>query len=207
MLTDLTTQKNQTGDLLPDKRISITLLRNTNASLTNNSAVIPPDSFSDTTMKTVNTHGARSIWEIDRRLRCPVIGNCLSFPEQKKILKKANISYKELSDFEIHTTLTQGISEESPLSIRVQKFLNNKYRKNITETGTCSEAKFFSLWKKGIAIGEIDGLLWIAVTMISLSETGINRVFGDIHMLILEFSFPVQIGEIKSVFLTRQVIT
>lgn len=130
-----------------------------------------------------NTQQNRSIWEIDGALRCPVIGNCLSLLEQKKILKKANISYKKMSDYEIHTILTHGISEESPLSVRIQNYLNNKYRINITELSKCSKSEFFSLWKKGLKHGEIKGLLWIAVIKLNLSDDEINTVFGDIHML------------------------
>lgn len=168
---------------LRDNNLNIALLRNSAAVMSNKFVVIPLDRISNKSKEVVNTTQDRLIWEIDGRLRCPVIGNCLSLSEQKKILKKAGVAYKRLSDFEIHTTLTQGISEESPLSLRTQNYLNNKYKVLIANTGVCSTSDFFSNWKKGLKHGEIDGLLWIAVVKLNLSEDEIDTLFGDIHML------------------------
>jgi len=135
-----------------------------------------------TSTNNLHTQERKLIWEIDWRLICPVIGTCLSLPDQKKILKKARISLHGLSDFDVHALLVQSIGSESPLSRRVQRYLDDKYRRQVTDYGTCSQVEFFSLWREGLRSGEIGGLLWVAATNPNLSEQATNKIFADVHM-------------------------
>ena len=111
-----------------------------------------------------HTQERKPIWEIAKCLCCPVIGTCLSLSDQKKILKKAHVSLDGMSDFDVHTLLAQSIGATSPLSRRVQRYLDTKYRRQVTDYGTCPEPEFFSLWRKGLKSGEVGGLLWVAAT-------------------------------------------
>ena len=125
----------------------------------------------------------KPIWEIDWRLCCPVIGTCLSLSEQRKILKKARVSLDGMSDFDVHALLVRSIGSESPLSRRVQRYLDDKYRRQVADFGTCPEAEFLPVWREGLKSGEIGGLLWAAATNPNLSEQMIGKIFADVHML------------------------
>jgi hypothetical protein len=130
-----------------------------------------------------HTQGRKLIWEMDWRLCCPVIGTCLSLSEQRKILKKARISLEELRDHDIHVLLVESNRSENRLSRRVQRYLDDKYRRQVADFGTCSETDFLSLWQEGMKSGEIEGLLWVAATNPNLSEQTVGRIFLDVHML------------------------
>ena len=130
-----------------------------------------------------HTQKRKPIWEMDRCLCCPVIGTCLGLSDQKKILKKTHVSLDGMSDFNIHALLAQSVGSESPLSRRVQRYLDNKYRRQVTDYGTCPEAEFLSLWREGLQSGDIRGLLWVAATNPNLSKQVANEIFADVHML------------------------
>ncbi len=129
------------------------------------------------------TQERKPIWEIDWRLHCPIAGICLSVSEQRKILTKARISLHGLSEFDVHVLLVQSFEAESPLSRRVQRYLDSKYRRQVADFGTCPEAEFLSLWQEGLKSGEVAGLLWVAATSPNLSEQATGKVFADVHML------------------------
>jgi hypothetical protein len=130
-----------------------------------------------------HTQKRKPIWEMARCLCCPVIGTCLGLSDQKKILKKARVSLDGMSDFDVHALLAQSVGSESPLSRRVQRRLDDKYRRQVADCGTCPEAEFFSLWREGLRSGEIRGLLWVAATNPNLSEQATHEIFADMHML------------------------
>jgi hypothetical protein len=99
------------------------------------------------------------------------------------VLKKARVSLDGLSDFDMHALLAQKIGSESPLSRRVQHYLDKKYRRQVADVGRCAEGDFFLLWEEGKKSGEIEGLLWVAATNPNLSGEATHRVFADVHML------------------------
>ena len=129
------------------------------------------------------TQERKPIWGMDWRLWCPVVGTCLSLSEQKKVLKKARVSLDGMSGFDIHALLVQSVESESPLSRRIQRYLDNKYRRQVADLGTCPEAEFLSLWQEGLKNGEVEGLLWAAATNPDLSKEAMDKVFADVHML------------------------
>jgi len=129
-----------------------------------------------------NHKNRNKYWEIDYVMNCPVVGTCLSLAEQKKVLKKSGVSITDLSDYEIHQTLVQSAKKEGPISRRIQRALESKYKQEIAELGNCSEETFLTHWKKGLSQGEIGSLLWIGSTNRNLSLEVITRIFGDYHM-------------------------
>ncbi|MEM7331141.1 MAG: DUF2325 domain-containing protein [Chloroflexota bacterium] len=125
----------------------------------------------------------RYYWEINDILCCPVVGTCLTFEEQKRVLKKARIKISSFSDHKIHTTLVQCGKSEGPISHRLQQMLEQKYKDEISEWGYCSESQFFAEWKRRLKKGDIGAFLWIGASNPFLDLHATNRIFGDYHML------------------------
>ena len=111
------------------------------------------------------------------------MGTCLSFAEQKKILKKAKVEIKNLSDHQIHTTLVQCAKKKGPISLRLQHLLESKYKAEISEWGNCEVQQFFAQWKVMLRKGDIAALLWVGATNPQLDSQATNCLFGDYHML------------------------
>jgi hypothetical protein len=126
----------------------------------------------------------RKSWtQVLKELRCPIIGVCLTMGEQRRILRKARVSPKELEDKEVHGLLVQSGSSDNALARRVQRRLDAKYHREIREWGVCEEPELLARWEAGLRRGEIGAVLWIAATHPSLSHEAISRVFSDAHML------------------------
>jgi hypothetical protein len=122
------------------------------------------------------------IWEIAEHFKCPVIGWCFDIAEQKEMLRKDGMSTKDKTDFEIHEMLVRSLGEENPLSQRIDSSLNRKYRKKIDELSSLEQEELMQRWKGLLNEGDVEGVLWVAVTKTDLSATAKRTLFGDLHM-------------------------
>ena len=130
----------------------------------------------------LNHHTRLRIWEIQERFKCPVIGWCFDITEQKEVLRKEGISTKDKSNFEIHEIVVESLGEENHLSRRIDSWLNRKYQKEIKELSALKQEEFIQHWNASIKKGEVEGILWVAVTKTDLSTEVEKSIFGDMHM-------------------------
>jgi hypothetical protein len=72
-------------------------------------------------------------WEMDSFFTCPVVGACLTVSEQRQLLKKACISAKGKTLFELHEILVSCADNENKLSKRVDRLLHRKYLQKSSE--------------------------------------------------------------------------
>jgi hypothetical protein len=121
-------------------------------------------------------------WEIESFFKCPVIGICLDINEQKQILKKTGISFKNMTPFEIHEILVGKSEDKNHISRKVECRLNQKFKKEIAEFFHLEEDEFIHLWKICVEDGKIEGIFWVAAIRPDLSKEARMVVFGDIHM-------------------------
>jgi hypothetical protein len=122
------------------------------------------------------------IWEIDGVFKCPIVGACLTFAEQKQLLKKAGLSAKGKSSYEIHGILVGSCEAETPLSRKLQNLLNRKSRKKNAEILEMPVEEFIAYWKRRFASGDYHAALWAAVSRPDLGLDYRKEIFGDIHM-------------------------
>lgn len=97
----------------------------------------------------------KHLWEIDDFYYCSIIGTCLTISEQKKILAKEHIPYKDLSLPEIHCIIVSNCQDENSISRRLNNLLNQKYRKEILDLSDYSEEERLTLWEKKLKVGDI----------------------------------------------------
>ena len=121
-------------------------------------------------------------WEINRFFKCPVIGMCLSIPENKKILKKAGFSIKKKSSFEIHETLVASSENENQVSKRVDNLLNRKYGKETAFLLNLEHDEFMAHCKTAFESGDLKSALWAAAISPELPVESKEELFGKIHM-------------------------
>ena len=121
-------------------------------------------------------------WEVDCCFKCPVVGICLTFAEQKQLLKKAGMTFNSKNRFEIHEILVACSDNESPLSRRVDSFLNHKFKEAIKILLALDEKIFMQQWQSRFQNGAYEGWLWIAALRSDLSITARRDIFGAVHM-------------------------
>jgi regulator of replication initiation timing len=100
----------------------------------------------------------------------------------KKILQREGYAVKNRDDFELHEIIVQHTDDQNNISRRIDGWLNRKFKKQIEEFSHLEEPDFMRVWKEAVERGDIEGLLWVAVTKPDLSITAMRGIFGDVHM-------------------------
>jgi hypothetical protein len=121
-------------------------------------------------------------WEMDSFFTCPVVGACLTVSEQRQLLKKACISAKGKTLFELHEILVSCADNENKLSKRVDRLLHRKYLQKSSELMEMNEPVFKEYWKEYFDIGELGLLVYAAAAKQDLSPEAKRELFGIIHM-------------------------
>lgn len=147
-----------------------------------NNLFVSPESIESVISGCEDSPSRLKAWLIHEHFKCPVIGTCLGLDEQKKILRKAGYSIKNLSTYEIHGTLVNSLSGENRLSIRIDACLNRKFKKEISEFAFIDRPLFLDTWKRHFKEGEFAAVLWVAATRCDLIEGDVCFIFGDVHM-------------------------
>ncbi len=121
-------------------------------------------------------------WEIDERFACPIAGMCLTLSEQKQLIKKAGISMKKPTLFEIHEVLVASSSSENALSRKIDSFLVRKFSRETKSFDSMSEDNLKEQWRSHFKSGEYTGIFWYLTSRSDLSKDFLKALFGDIHM-------------------------
>ena len=121
-------------------------------------------------------------WEIDLCFKCPVVGICLTLSEQKHLLKKAGVSIKKKSSFEIHEMLVASSKNENRLSAEVDNLLNRKFGSEIALLHWFGQEEVMRHWRACFKAGDYKGALWAIITRPRLSIECRRDIFGTVHM-------------------------
>ena len=122
------------------------------------------------------------LWEIDPFFKCPAVGICLTLSEQKQVLKKAGISHKGKSPFEIHEILVGCSEKENRVSKQMERLINRKFGAEIAPLLELNEKVFMGHWASRFHGGSFTGVFWAAAIRPDLSAEARGKIFGDIHM-------------------------
>jgi uncharacterized protein (UPF0335 family) len=125
---------------------------------------------------------ALRFWEIDFRFKCPAVGLCLTYQEQRKIVKKAGLARVIEDPFELHELLVACGEDENALSRRVDLLLWEKFGATAIALHRLDEPALMEHWEAGFASGDYTALFWAAVTRPDLSGKAKADIFAEIHM-------------------------
>ena len=121
-------------------------------------------------------------WETDDFFSCPIAGICLSLSEQKQLLKKAGVSLKKTSHFEMHEILVASSKNENRLSRKIDSLLARKFSRGSELFDNMTEEQLAAQWRNCFDSGEYIGMFWYLASRRNLSKEFRREVFGDIHM-------------------------
>ena len=141
-------------------------------------------------------------WEIDNFFKCPVAGMCLTFSEQKQLLKKSGIPIKKLSSFEIHETLVASSENENRLSVKVNNLLDRKFGSEAASLLELGQKEFMAHWMAAFETGDFMSVLWAAATRPGLPIECKTGICGAIHMS-MHYNAK-QSGKIKQKLFARE---
>jgi hypothetical protein len=122
------------------------------------------------------------LWEIAPYFKCPVIGLCLTPAEQKQLLKKANMPWKDKNPFQIHEMLVAGTENENRLSRKVDHLLTRKFERQAEPMRQLPEQTFIQHWRSCFKSGQYMAVFWAAASRADLSTEAKRDIYGAIHM-------------------------
>lgn len=123
----------------------------------------------------------KSLWDVDELFRCPVVGLCLSFVEQRCLLKKAGASPEGLTRYDAHEMLVGASAEDNVLSRHMFRLLKSKYERRAAPLRELPEEPFLEAWGRAFASGDYRAELWAAATR-DLSDGARRTLYGQMHM-------------------------
>ena len=121
-------------------------------------------------------------WEIDHSFVCPIAGLCLTFVEQKRIVKKVIAEPYGKTPYEIHEMVVGSSDGENPLSRKLDGFLGRRFAAVTRALHPFSEEAFMKHWREAFRKGEYRGALWAAGTRLGLSKECKREIYGTVHM-------------------------
>ncbi len=132
----------------------------------------------------------RKIWEIDSSACCPIVGNCFSISELRKIGRQNGSELPDdYSDYDVHRYFVQAAQIQTPLSQRLNKALERKYAGVLKTFSACQDAEAVQqCWDKHVKRGEMVSAFWALMTHPVASVTLLDRAMGEVHMLSHEMS-------------------
>ncbi len=125
----------------------------------------------------------KRIWEIEELFHCPLVGMCLTIPQQKQILKRGGIEEKMTEEYTVHATLIRKVREKSQIATRFETQLNRKYHREISEWQSIPPEEWMPFFCQTLNPGTAGALLWLSTAYLDLSCHQRMLVYGEIHML------------------------
>lgn len=122
------------------------------------------------------------IWEIDKFFKCPIVGACLNYAEQKHLLKKCGICTKNKNPYDIHEILVASCDTENRLSQKFEDKLNQKFGKMSSVLFEMDQEAFMAHWQDCFEAGDYHEALWTAASRPDLSIENRREIFGMVHM-------------------------
>jgi hypothetical protein len=78
--------------------------------------------------------------------------------------------------------VVESLGQENRLSRRIDSWLNRKYQKEVKEFSSLRQEEFIKHWNASLKKGEVESILWVAVTKADLSTEAKRSIFGDVHV-------------------------
>ncbi len=126
-----------------------------------------------------------TIWGLEPRFHCSIVGTCLTLKELQKLGNKIGISKHILRDnYHLHSAFVSIVATQSMEAKLINKYLNKKYRETIARFNHAHDDSALSaFWEESLSTGNIDSAFWALATHAHVSTELIIQILGKVHML------------------------
>jgi len=138
-----------------------------------------------TIKRTLSSVRRKKIWSIESCWICSVVGTCFRRSELRQMARKKQYHlHTGDGDYLLHTGLIKLASSRSPTSRALNKILDKKYKAAINRyINTENEQDILELWEEDIQRGNVPGAYWAIMTLPDSSDTLIEEIYGQVHMM------------------------
>lgn len=127
----------------------------------------------------------RKLWDMTPSAACPVTGVCLNFRDLYQLARKAGLSVKDCTEYEVHAQVVGECRRRGDVAELVQRELDARYALDVkravqTIKTTDDLAKW---WDKASRGADWAGVFWAVLTHPRCSADLESMVLGQVHML------------------------
>lgn len=129
--------------------------------------------------------GPRKLWQLPKRLHCPVIGTCVDAADLRRIAARAGADvHPGLSDYAVHSSFVASSAERCVLSLALQKALEKRHAGAVSRFARARDrAELQRMWLAALDCGDVAAALWATVTHRKCDPDLEQLVFEQVHML------------------------
>lgn len=138
----------------------------------------PTDAFSGPSRR-------RALWQLDTRVRCAIIGTCLSSQDLRELLPEHERDYHRTTpEFDIYRAFVQLTARPSADAAGVNRYLDLKFQRHLGAVEALSVAgEYSALWEEALRQGTVAGPFWALFSYADTPRELLDRAFGDVHLL------------------------
>ncbi|MYN44365.1 DUF2325 domain-containing protein [Pseudoduganella sp. FT93W] len=126
----------------------------------------------------------RRLWQLDHSSHCPLIGVGLPLPVLRKLVDKLSGGKTVADDYEIHVAAVSECASRNRLSEALQKELERRYATVLLRyRSLTSTEQLFASWRAAIAVGDVAGAFWAALTHPRCTPALEQQLCRDLHMV------------------------
>ncbi|MFC7654724.1 hypothetical protein ACFQT4_21690 [Pseudoduganella danionis] len=126
----------------------------------------------------------RRLWQLDHSCHCPLIGVGLPLPVLRKLVDKLSGGKTVADDYEIHVAAVSECASRNRLSEALQKELERRYATVLLRyRSLTSTEQLFASWRAAIAMGDVAGAFWAALTHPRCTPALEQQLCRDLHMV------------------------
>ncbi len=134
----------------------------------------------------------KNIWEINKDFFCPIAGFCLSYPEQKEVIKKLiNKDKYKVNQRIMHNLIISAISVKSPFAKFIHKFLDRKFKNEISYILSFNKDEYMNNIQQFLTPEYFGAFIWTLAIHTDLTSVEEDFVLGRIHNYSHEMYFEL----------------
>jgi hypothetical protein len=126
-----------------------------------------------------------AIWDMHHSVHCSIIGTCLSSPEIRRLLIKADVHGAEsASDHDLHKQGVALAGKAHGGGKFIQRALDRRHDAAIRQFAKAKDEETLGrLWDEAVKSGDIPGAYWAVLSHPLATDALMRKTFGDVHML------------------------
>lgn len=127
----------------------------------------------------------KKLWELNKRLLCPIIGTCLSTRELRRFATRYGMDdINDWSDYQIHVFFVSKAETRDTTVKKLHKQLDKKYAPQVKAYQRLTSApELIERWQEDVKKGDIAGAFWATATHTYANYEIETQIYETVHMI------------------------
>jgi len=126
----------------------------------------------------------KRLWELSSSASCPVLGVCLTLPDQRRLMAKCEIDITHRSDYELHQIAVTECRRRTPFAEKVERQLDQAFASELRAVKAMADAQALrEAWQTARQQPGWAGMMWAVITHPACVLPLEYEVLGDVHMM------------------------